>query len=529
PHQPLVVALQRGGTVSGRVVDAAGVPISAHLMVRAERGGPGMELLQTANDGTFRIALRHPGRYRVAALDRAAPGFPGWDRPLQGWVFGPMLEAPKDGITIELANRRLDRAFELAVVDAKTGVPVSGAHGVARWNTVNGSALGVHVTMPTAGRDVSVPGRLVLPGPAPGQPARAALLVKAPGYAPTLLHGVHFDPQRPDARSAKVELQRECVVAGTVVDERGKPLPGARIRCFRQRERDLDPSIQAERDADSRTDARGAFRIEQLAEGEYELSITHPARPPAAPVAIRLGTAEHKAGIVVRMPRGVMLRGRVKGEGLGGCRVRLDADPGFAWGINPRIRTLGGATASGHNSANGGTARSPIPLAADGGFAFHGLHRGAYSVVLERPRRDGTGTRHEHLLGRIVVADQDLSREFDAALHPLGSLHGTVVFRGVALPRGRLLLRAEPAVAVLRAPSQPPELLPEQIFPLMVCATCLPESDGRFAMQLPKGNYFVCAYDLATGLRLLRADAVVMAAGGRVERKLAIELGAVRV
>ncbi|MCA8958468.1 MAG: carboxypeptidase regulatory-like domain-containing protein [Planctomycetes bacterium] len=529
PRQPLVVDLQKGGVVSGRVVDAAGKPIAAHLVVRSERGVLYPESHETAADGTFRIPLQNPGRYRVAAVDRAVRGVGAWVNPAQGWVFGPVLDGPKADITITLGNRRLDNSLELAVVDAKSGAKVPGLSGVAVWMQANMMAFGsmlLEMQMPMLGRDAREPGRLMLPGPAPGQPASAALLVKAPGYAPAVRTDVRFDPDEPKANLIKVEMDRESSVAGTVVDaDSGAPILGAQVRCLRKQNNNVGMVTQPRHGFDAETDGKGAFVVRQLAEGSYELQVSHPARPFAEPIKLKLAKMEHKTGIAVRIPRGAKLAGKITGGDLGGCFVRLDAQHTQQ---NALMIAMGGAAAGGRSSAQGATSRSAVPVAADGTFAFEGLGKGSYSVVLERPRRDGSGSRHEQVMSKLEVGKEDLTHEIDGAPHRLGTLTGKVTFRGAALPPGRLVLVAEPAREQQPQPGVGITLHAAQGHP-DIRATAAPAADGRFAMRLPKGRYQVCAYDLATGVRLLRSDAVKVTSGGSAEESLAIELGLVRV
>ncbi|MEX0641787.1 MAG: carboxypeptidase regulatory-like domain-containing protein [Pirellulales bacterium] len=95
-------------------------------------------------------------------------------------------------------------------------------------------------------------------------------------------------------------------VVGTITDSSGQPIAEAKVANYGRRS---DPHSV------TTTDAQGAFRLDDLAEGlgNYELAVTAKGFAPQI-VTVQPGTAEHPGSVNVKLKGGHAVRGRVVNE-----------------------------------------------------------------------------------------------------------------------------------------------------------------------------------------------------------------------
>jgi len=242
-----LVVLDSGGTIEGTVTDADGKPVAG---VRVASDTPG----RTAVSGVG-------GRYRIEHL----PLGPNWMRRQGLGAIGD-TEAAKvnvEGAQVARADFRIG-AVELAGTLTRAGAAVEGFELTLRQPPENdGDTLERTRTVSSA---TDEEGRFSLPGLAPG-PARLTLH----GVTETFVLLVDV----PEAGAAAVALRLPGrVLEGIVLDDSGKPIPGAIVASkireevpaeLAPRPSESDPADEGELDSSAwsraATDAAGKFRV----------------------------------------------------------------------------------------------------------------------------------------------------------------------------------------------------------------------------------------------------------------------------
>jgi hypothetical protein len=220
--------------VSGVVVSGSGggVPVAgAEVRVRTQGNG-GTRTLRARTDsrGGFRIDRLAAGPVQI---DVVAGGIPGVRRS---------VVAPARDLVLELASTV---TLEGAARDRRTGAPVD------RFSVQLVTGGGDPSTVSTTGRK----GRFKLAVPA----GTIRLRVRATGYAEVMI------PVTAPAEGAvpwvDLELTRAVTLEGQVWDSRGDPGAEAQVELFTPGGEQVVTRL--------RSDARGRFRFDDLAEGGY--------------------------------------------------------------------------------------------------------------------------------------------------------------------------------------------------------------------------------------------------------------------
>jgi|GEM_PF-268012 len=296
------VVLRAGGSLEGRVVDAAGHDVAgARVLVAAARGTLERAAV-TGSDGRFAFAsLPESVTVTVSTDDAGTP---------RARLAISVPERGRREVTVTLPERR--PGVEVRVVDPSSR-PVDAAQ----------------VTI--ASLDPETPLRQTAFTTARGEAsladARGVALrveVTAPGFAPKVV--------TTGAAPAVVEvaLSRAEAAAGEVRTRRGEPIEGAEVVLY--------TDLGARR---TRTDASGAYRVTGLAPGEGRLRVRAAGFAPASRAAA-IGAREGRHD--VQLPRveleaegiveGTVVDGR--GDPVQGARVALDRVPTWlAVGANP--------------------------------------------------------------------------------------------------------------------------------------------------------------------------------------------------
>jgi protocatechuate 3,4-dioxygenase beta subunit len=204
----------------------------------------------------------------------------------------------------------------------------------------------------------------------------------------------------------RIVLDRGRAAAGRVVDGAGKPVAGAEVRLLPAASD--DPRIARETTMRALTDAAGAFRIDRLSPGAFDLRARAQGFAPTLVrrVSLPAGAAAADLGTLV-LERGATLDGRVvdgAGNPLAGATVQLTPPSGLSVWDLPLEGEPGGweqVTAS------------------DGAFSFAGLPPAGATVTL-RALHPGFTTRI--LSGVAVPAPEPVLLRLEVA----ASLSGTV-------------------------------------------------------------------------------------------------------
>ncbi len=205
-------ALRDPGPIEGRVVAKGGAPVAGALVTAAPDGpfgGTGAPAAQAVTDEEGRFSLSELARARYSVTARAEGRAPAMARRVRPGARDLLLELGNGG------------RLRGCVRDASTGEPV------APFTVVVLERRGPLRLVPQASRSVIDPsGCYALDDLSPGS---AAVMISAPGYAPS--REIAVDIPAPDAEAvADAALEAGGRVEGIVRDEAtGAPLSGARI------------------------------------------------------------------------------------------------------------------------------------------------------------------------------------------------------------------------------------------------------------------------------------------------------------
>ncbi len=318
------VVMRQGGALEGRVLDGGGRPIAAHVTIAAVRGSLERSVV-TSSDGSFAFASLPEEVTLTAGREddpqtstRLTVSIPeGGQRSVT--ITLPDARAPLEARVLDERGFPVD-AVQLSAVSLDPSAPLretvfTDPHGEARLPSARGLPLRVEVRAPghaakvvtvepsaatlevalgvahgatgevrsERGRDPIEGAELVLYAddgthrtrsdvagafafadiPAGG----ARLRVRATGYASLERDIVVEDTGRP-TDLGRLELAQEGIVTGTVVNERGDGVPGARVA------KDRVPTflaVGATPQGIAVADAQGRFRLTELAEGTLAL------------------------------------------------------------------------------------------------------------------------------------------------------------------------------------------------------------------------------------------------------------------
>lgn len=276
PSAPIVLTMDVGGLVGGRVLDAEGAPLEGIRVMVAQRatmtGPDGRFLVRGLEQGTVTVLVQPDGNGVRPPTQDVATG----TEDLEFQVF--------EGLAVR------GQAFD------PKGAPLLQGVAYARWEATGRHPAGA------ARAEIRGDGRFELRGVPNG--VRARLHVEPWGantraYPPAIVEGVLAGTE-----DVEVRLGEGAVIEGRMVDPDGK----APDTCF-VAARATDGSAQS---GYVETDAEGAFRITGLEPREYYLLAVRKnggLRPP--PVTTRAPAK----GVEIRLPRAFIIKGHIAGLG----------------------------------------------------------------------------------------------------------------------------------------------------------------------------------------------------------------------
>ncbi|HET9229567.1 MAG TPA: carboxypeptidase-like regulatory domain-containing protein, partial [Thermoanaerobaculia bacterium] len=279
------LALERAGTIRGKVVDPRGQPLAGAAVVA------GTDRATTDRQGRFELRRLRPGQaYEVRA---SRPGsFPRTER----------ATVPRE-LTLVLSPSRGARGK----VQDPDGKPIAGAEALVQDTpAVQSDAQGVF----------SIP---ELPA------SEVELTVRKKGYAPMVFRALRIPSGTGPADLGTVTLRPGATLTGRVVDPKGKPVPDGEVFLLdkpsnpNEMERalkDLKPTVKTSTD--------GGFSIEDLARGApVHVVVRSPGFLVAQVRAVRPPTEKP---VVIRLEPSADLKGRVVDEAgapVPGARIEL--------------------------------------------------------------------------------------------------------------------------------------------------------------------------------------------------------------
>ena len=365
------ITLRSGGTVSGTVLDPAGKPAEGAIVLS------GSVAAKSDASGTYRLA-----------------GVPRGTRTLEALGKGD-LATRNDEVRVKTretseVSLRLSRSASVAgsVIDEKTRRPVAGVR-------VSASAGGFSFSFregETASRRArtDAKGKFRIAGLA----ARGySIKASKTDYLPATMPGIVAGVSAPG--SVAIALQKAAGVIGRVTDEKGAPVPGARVRFVAEQGiRAIlrgGPAALLGRSGVG-TGPDGGFRLRGLAaEKNRTLEATRPGYVPARRAGVTLRAGEVVKDVSLVLKRGLEARGRVvdtAGQPIAGAEVRMSRPEK---GGNRFLFQIGGM---------GDREKADASSGPDGSFRVAGLEAGEYALAVSRE-----GYAQKQVSSVNVVAD----------------------------------------------------------------------------------------------------------------------------
>lgn len=361
---PMVHA-QGEATLAGRIVDAAGQPVEgAKVQLYIPRSDPApYQFIRTFSgpDGRFVLPDLQPRRYELHIVrEGLAPR------------LIPDLEIPAKPNPLDLKDVRLEpaAAIEGRILN-EDGEPIPGAE-IGFYFSSEREAIEDHPPA-FAGPD----GSFRLPDLPGGE--RYDLWVRADGYVQQRAP----DVETPTPEPLRVHLRRAHTLTLRVVDEEGKPVPGARLSRVEESS-SLGPngvSGSIGFDDLGRTDEQGLYSIAGLEAGTVDILVETDAFQKRLIQGASISEAAPTGTLEVVLTRGAVLEGRVldtdgtpiPGVSVSSYRENAEAFTGLKWATTD---------ASGH-------------------YRLEGLAPGSYEMKAERfsdtlqvKTRVGPGVQH---------------------------------------------------------------------------------------------------------------------------------------
>jgi hypothetical protein len=321
------VAMTAGVALTGRVVAADGETPVAGAAIEIDD----LILAKTGADGTFAIEHAPAGSRRIAA--RA----------------GDRISARLAGGTKQFLFR-LGAAASISgsLRDIKSGTAIAGAQvtaGAPRYGGID----------PGASAITDDKGNFTIAGLAGGE------------YELTAVHPSYATPRlvvnAPPGATARKTLYAAALsrVSGSVIDDGARAVAGVSINARRVGGDMLATPSSVRMPSHAITAPNGRFILRTAEEGNVQLDATKPGLPAARSGIIRVAPGSRTADIVITLPRGVALAGRV---------ITRDAKP-----------VAGAAVTANEPGAGGAGGAEGVRTKGDGTFALR-VREGAHDVTV---------------------------------------------------------------------------------------------------------------------------------------------------
>jgi protocatechuate 3,4-dioxygenase beta subunit len=331
------ITLVAGGrTLKGTVTDATGGPIAGARIDAAKLGtltAPSAAVASTLTGATGDYTLSvAEGQLLVAASEPS---------------YAPQSRYVDVGPAGAVASFALvpGGVIEGVVRDEQSREPVAGATVEARRDQP-AMALGDRALVHAV---TSADGRFRVAGLRPGNYNLGAHAGPKMSRAPTTL-GIGVAEQVSDV---EILITKGPSVRGTVVDDKGAAVADASVSIYGEGMRGRSQRYSS--------DARGAFAIEGLQAGEYQVTASTETHIPGPSVPVKVETTD-VTGIVVTVRAGIALKGHVEPRQI--CEVTPDTD-----GDGPMMSMLA----------------APVTTGADGAFTFPRMEPIAYVLEARCP------------------------------------------------------------------------------------------------------------------------------------------------
>lgn len=316
------VALTRGLVARGRVTDAkSGSPIAG-----AEVAETWMFNRIVRSDATGAYEMRGFDSGRMSVLCIRAVGYGlqiqnEFPAAVEGVVSVDFALTPAHSVTgrvVDAANAPVAGAY-VAAIGRKFRLPQN----LTDWPSTSSGADGrFEVANLTA-------------------EIRHTLLVQKRGAATVVFDLPAAELDRPSLDVGTITLGAPALLLGRVVDEEGKGVANVDVtlsgrnrdsrRLLRPNESPPNSDFRNLESRTVRSDDRGRFAFADLPEGAFTLKASPAGTKETAPTKVEIDSGEVKSGIVITIPTGARIAGRVvleTGEGVAGVQVSVDAMEG---------------------------------------------------------------------------------------------------------------------------------------------------------------------------------------------------------
>ena len=353
------VVLEPGARISGRVATASGEAVAyARGSVRKEFSV--LSEFTTGSDGLFETDDMAAGDTVNLAIDAdayAAVEKRGLTPPMEDLTITLVPSSRVTGQVIDRETRRPIPDFSIGMSRLRTG----GGGGMVMNMVMGGPETPFHAD----------DGTFVVEDVDPGS---VAVTARAPGYRESTLRDQEV-PEGKDLEGLSFALERAGVVSGTVIDDKGLPLPGVAVAQkvsgswmgFRMR--------SGGSGGEATTDGDGKFALAGLDHGPMTLTFMHRDFEPAEK---DVDTSRDVEGLRVVMSRGATVTG-----------VVLHQEDG-----SPVAGATVAAVAAGSDRFGGERSATTGP---DGTFSLEAMPAGRYSV-----RAEATGLRGASIEDLVV-------------------------------------------------------------------------------------------------------------------------------
>jgi len=516
---PLEVTMHPSGWIQGRVLDKDGRSVAdANVTVNYELRTP-LRTIRTGADGSFRTGLERPGRWRIQA-QKSAGG-----TAHEG--HSAVMTGPRENLELLVdAKTAAERHQSLTVraVVKKTGEAIAVFQAGAVWEEYanqNNAYLDYRLRVQLHDAPKAKDGAATVHGPGPHGTPTGVIRVIAAGYAPATRKDVEWkEPEgNQPPEPITLELEPEATIAGTLRDERtGQPVVGAKVFARVH----TDPNQGRYDDGGNPSDAAtsgadGSFRLAGLGEGTYEVLVRDAKRPNAPPTEVELAAAEQRTGLLISLPSGAEVTGKLDGTAIGhGWRVFLSRLPRQTFGeMNYYANHFGGQ----QQEVDRG-----VPVAADGSFRIEGVALDNHLLVMRLPSPPRLGGDLFLPIEPFRVRAAGVQRQFDCSEDQPGKIHGRISFPHAAVP-------FEQIVVVSRlVPEEDGQVFFSPFDTNYAGTRSFVAADGAFALRVGPGTYQLQVVDLASGVLLhMEEKKLQVKTGGAVERDLQLDLARIEL
>lgn len=377
--------LDAGVTIAGTVVGDDGKTPLANATIYVDD----YPLATSAADGTFTVAHAPKKWERIEARTDTRAGM--------------RVKSAAANIVIKTAKAA---TISGTVRDAKSQMPIAGANVLIGAGGMRGPRVGgTSQTLTDAKGNYSI---VVLPGP-------HDVMVSRPGYSGAQV-------------SANVAVGQNVVknvlatqngrISGSVVDEDSRPVSGARVAAQSVTREPFGGMMRMQQAPQMQySGPDGRFTIRSESDTDVQIEAIKRGYPAARSTTVRVASGERKGGVVLTIPRGMAVSGRVldqNGKPVSGVAVSAsEATSGD--GMNIRRVVMGAMRDRGDDV---------IRTAADGTFAMR-VKGGSYDFAFKRE-----GFAPKVLRAQAVTAT---TQPLEVKLDPSVEVTGRVTRKGVGV------------------------------------------------------------------------------------------------